>query len=285
MRRLIVTADDFGLAEPVNDAVERGHCEGILTTASLMVAAPATEDAVARAKRLPELRVGLHLVLVNGEPVLPPDRVPLLVDRDGRFPSDLFAAGVRTFFTPGIRAQLEAEIRAQFERFRSFGLRLDHVNAQNHFHVHPTVLTALLRVGREFGMRAVRVPYEPFAPSWRAMHTQPGARLAAGALVGPWAALMRARLRAAGVACNDYVFGMHDTGHMTRDRVQRYLAQLPDGVTELYLHPATHRWPEAFPASYDFAGEFQALVDPGVKHAVQTSGAQFVSFSELAHAR
>ena len=284
MRQLIVTADDFGLAVPVNEAIERGHREGILSTTSLMVAAPATDDAVTRAHRLPSLRVGLHVVLVNGRPKLPPEVVPDLVDRAGNFPSDLFAAGVRYFFTPGIRKQLEAEIRAQFEAFRKTGLPLDHVNAQNHFHVHPTVLSLIVKVGREYGVRAIRIPREPFLPSWRAMRTAGSARFANAVFLAPWLALMRRRLHAAGIATNDYVFGMNDTGHMTAVRVRAFLQHLPDGVSELYVHPATHTWPEAFPPDYDFAGEFAALIDDGVVRTVRQSGIEPVTFTELAAA-
>ena len=71
MKRLIVTADDFGAAREVNEAVESAHRGGVLTAASMMVAAPAAADAVARARRMPALRVGLHVVLVEGRPVLP----------------------------------------------------------------------------------------------------------------------------------------------------------------------------------------------------------------------
>lgn len=284
MRQLIVTADDFGLAAAVNEAIERGHREGILSTTSLMVAAPATADAVERARRLPGLRVGLHVVLVNGRPKLPPEQVPLLVDNRGMFESDLFRAGVRYFFTPGIREQLEAEIRAQFEAFASTGLPLDHVNAQNHLHVHPTILSLILKVGRRYGVRAIRIPREPFLPSWRAMRTHGAARFANSAFLLPWLSLMRLRLRAAGIATNDYVFGMIDTGHMTPERVRRYLRNLPSGVSELYVHPATHTWPEAFPPDYDFAGEFASLIDPHVIEQLQSSGVQRVTFTELAAA-
>lgn len=279
-----MTADDFGLSPEVNEAVERGHREGILSATSLMVAAPATQDAVERARRTPTLRVGLHVVLVNGRPLLPPERVPDLVDGQGCLPSDLFAAGVRYFFKPGIRKQLEAEIRAQFQAFAQTGLPLDHVNAQNHLHVHPTVLSLILKVGREYGVRAIRIPFEPFAPSWRAMRTARGARFANAAFLAPWLALMRARLNAAGIATNDYVFGMNDTGHMTAPRVRAFLENLPEGTTELYVHPATQTWPEAFPPDYDFAGEFNALIDADVVRTLRESGIRPVSFTELAAA-
>ena len=284
MRQLIVTADDFGLALAVNEAIERGHREGILSTTSLMVAAPATGDAVQRARRLPQLRVGLHVVLVNGRPKLPPEQVPLLVDDRGMFESDLLRAGVRYFFTPGVRKQLEDEIRAQFQAFAATGLPLDHVNAQNHLHVHPTVLSLILKVGREFGVRAIRIPKEPFLPSWRAMRTHGAARFANWAFLLPWLSLMRLRLRLAGIATNDYVFGMIDTGHMTPERVRCYLENLPSGVSELYVHPATHTWPEAFPPDYDFAGEFASLIDPRVIAQLASSDVRRVTFTELAAA-
>ena len=98
MKRLIVTADDFGLSNPVNEAVELAHTRGILTAASLMVTAPAAADAVTRARRLPELGVGLHLVFVDGIPALPPTQIPDLVGKDGRFHRDPTRFGVRLFF-------------------------------------------------------------------------------------------------------------------------------------------------------------------------------------------
>ncbi len=282
VRRLIVTADDFGLAVPVNEAVEQAHVRGILSTASLMVAAPQTADAVARARRLPNLRVGLHIVLVNGRPALPPSRVPALVDATGCFSSDLFAAGVRYFFKPGIRAQLEAEIREQFRLFAETGLPLDHANAQNHMHVHPTILSLIIKAGRDFGLKAIRVPYEPFGPAWRATRTHFGARLMQSVSLAPWMSLMRGRVRAAGFSANDYVFGMIDTGRMNANLVERYIAALPAGISEIYSHPATAPFDSADPPGADYAGEFAALVDPAVIARLRNSDIRQTTFSELA---
>jgi len=283
VRRLIVTADDFGLAVQVNEAVEQAHVHGILSTASLMVAAPQTADAVMRAHRLPGLRVGLHVVLVNGRPALPPARVPGLVDARGRFSSNLFEAGVQYFFKPGIRAQLEAEIREQFRLFAETELALDHANAQNHMHVHPTILSLIMKVGRDFGLRAIRVPYEPFGPAWRATRTHFRARWMQSASLAPWMALMKRRVRAAGFAANDYVFGMIDTGHMNAVLIEKYIAALPPGVSEIYSHPATARFDSADPPDADYGGEFAALIDPRVLERLRGSDVRLVTFSELAH--
>jgi hopanoid biosynthesis associated protein HpnK len=271
VKRLIVNADDFGAAPEVNEAVERAHRDGVLRSASLMVGAPAAADAIERARRLPKLAVGLHVVLVHGRPLLPPDRVPDLVDERGEFLTDLVRAGFRFFFRPAARAQLAAEIRAQFERFAQTGLTLDHADAQSHMHVHPTVFGLILKIGREHGLRAVRIPREPFG----------GTRS-----IEFWLALMRLRARRAGIACNDYAFGVNEAGALTEERVLQILARLPDGVTEIFLHPATAAFAGADRGTERFrwTDELAALNSPRVRDAITRNGIERVTYGELASA-
>jgi chitin disaccharide deacetylase len=281
---LILNADDFGISPEVNEAVERAHRDGVLRAASLMVAAPAFDDAVARARRMPDLGVGLHVVLVNGRSVLPPERIPDLVNERGEFLTDLVQAGFRFFFRPGVRRQLEAEIRAQFERFAATGLTLDHVDAQCHMHVHPTIFRLLLKLGREFGTRGIRIPREPFGLSYRAAGDGWRKRMGNSALTEPWLALMRVRARRAGVVCNDYAFGVNDPGAMTEARVVKLLDGLPDGVTEMFFHPATGAFDGADAGTENFlwAEELAALTGSNVRQAIQRNGIRSVTFGELA---
>jgi hopanoid biosynthesis associated protein HpnK len=283
MKRLIVTGDDFGLAVPVNEAIEAGHRDGILTTASLMVSGEAAADAVERGRRLPTLRVGLHLVLVKGRPVLPPEDVPDLVEENGEFGTRLVRAGFRFFVLPAVRRQLEAEVRAQFAAFRQTGLPLDHVNGHSHMHLHPTVTALIIGVGREFGLRAVRVPREPPIASWKAAGAGLVPRLQPAVLLAPWVALLRRRLRHAGLRANDHIFGMNDSGRMDVDLVRRILERLPDGVTEIYVHPATRRSSQIdrdMPG-YRNEAELEALTSPTVRGALDASGARRIAFSDL----
>ena len=120
-----------------------------------MVGAPAAADAVVRAHRLPSLRVGLHLVLVRGRPVLPPEQIPALVGPDGAFSNHLLIAGCRYCFSAAARRQLAAEIRAQFERFRATGLPLDHANAHHHLQLHPTILGLMIAIGQRYRLPAI----------------------------------------------------------------------------------------------------------------------------------
>src|SRR3978361_2062017 len=156
MKSVLVSADDFGLSEAVNEGIEQAHRDGILQAASLMVAGAAADDAVRRARTMPGLRVGLHLVVIEGPAMLPLADIPDLVDARGQFPSDQLALGVRYYFRPDVRRQLAAEIRAQFCAFAATGLVLDHANAHKHMHLHPTVGAMLIGIGQEFGLRRGR---------------------------------------------------------------------------------------------------------------------------------
>ena len=267
LKRLIITADDYGTSLPVNKAVENAHKKGILTSTSLMVGGQFAKDAIIRTKKLPKLRVGLHIVVVRGSSLLSPETIPDLVDKDGYFDRNLVRAGFRYFFIPRVRKQLAAEIRAQFEAFQKTGLSLDHVNAHNHMQIHPTVLNLIIRIGKEFGLSAIRVPYEPRY----------------GTFLLPWIKLMKRKAKKAKLQFNDFIFGIHDTGRMNIDCLVRLINSLPDGDSEILMHPATGPSdgiePEAI--NYQFEAEYKALIDPVVKDIITRTGVKLISFCDL----
>ncbi len=281
-RRLIVTADDFGAAAEINEAVERGHREGCLTAASLMVTGRAVADAVERARRLPGLGVGLHLVLVEGTPALPPEQLPDLVGPDGRFRTDMARMGADIFFCPAARRQLRAEIGAQFAAFAQTGLPLDHVNAHKHFHLHPTIAALVIDIGRAHGMKAVRAPIEPIAIV-RAV--EPARHDGAMKVADLWARMLRRRLRAAGMIVPDQVFGLAWSGAVTAQRLAGLIDHLPPGITEIYAHPGTTDDFAGHAPGYRYVDEFAALIDGDVKLAVERSGAGLARFADLDAAR
>lgn len=283
MKKLIVTGDDFGLSPAVNEAIEETHGHGVLTTASLMVGAKAAGDAVDRARSLRSLRVGLHLVLVDGTPVSPPQTIPDLVEKNGEFSTHLVRAGFNFFFRPGVRQQLESEIRAQFQAFRETGLALDHVNCHNHMQLHPTIGSLILKVGRDYGLKAMRYPYEPVLPSWRASRKALAQKWVSRLFLWPWLALLKNRLHRARVLSNHYIFGMNDSGGMNLDLVLRFLRHLPSGITEIYFHPASRPCAEMDRTMKDYAyqEEFRALKSPALRQALLASDIRCTGYSDL----
>ena len=235
------------------------------TPARLWGGAPAAADAVARARRLPQLRVGLHLVVVEGAATLPHGQAAPLTDpATNWFPSNQVALGVRYFVSPAARRALASETRAQFEAFAATGLPLDHANAHKHMHLHPTVAGALIRIGRDFGLPAVRVPSEPALPG-----------LAANPALRHWSRFLRARVRAAGLRCTDHCFGLAWSGRMTAARVGSLLRHLPAGSSEIYFHPAIGRdgTLDRLMPDYGHEAELAALLDAGVLRALDGRGA------------
>jgi hopanoid biosynthesis associated protein HpnK len=275
---VIITADDFGAATEINDAVERGHVQGCLTAASLMVTGAAVDDAVARAKRLPGLGVGLHLVLVEGTPALPPDLIPDLTTPTGQFRTDMARAGMDMFFRRRVRAQLRAEIAAQFARFSDTGLILDHVNAHKHFHLHPTIASLMLEIGRQHGLKASRAPTEPAAII---NAVEPTRRDLTVRVADLWARRLRAQFRRAGVTMADHVFGLAWSGAMTADRMAALIPLLPPGISEIYFHPATR---DDFPGhvpGYRYADELSALTAPAVQSAIRNNNVRLAKLGDV----
>jgi hopanoid biosynthesis associated protein HpnK len=266
-KKLIITADDFGLSLPVNEAVESAHRDGVLSAASLMVGASEMGDAVERARKLPTLGVGLHVTLLDGRPVLPPEKVPGLVMAQGRFPDDPIRFGVALYASAKLRRQANAEIEAQFDRFGGTGLVMDHINGHQHFHLHPVVLEAIARLAPRFGHPPLRLPVEPFGASFDANRDRMLGRFSGWLFYSLQARRIKRRLMKEGLMSNDHVFGLNDGGAMTESRVLRLLEHLPQGVSEIYCHPATRRWegPDTLPASYQPEAELDALLSPAVK--------------------
>jgi hopanoid biosynthesis associated protein HpnK len=271
-KKLITVADDFGLSPLVNQAVEQAARDGILTSASLMVGAPFAADAVARARSLGgQLKVGLHLVVVQGAPISDADIISDLLTDAGEFPSDQVTMGFRYAFSPRVRRQLAAEIRAQFAAFAATGLELDHANSHKHMHLHPVVGAMMLDIGKAFGLRAVRVPAEPAIPG------------VAGGFGGralyEWSRLFRWQARRAGMRTNDFMLGLAASGHMGPALVQGLLDRLPAGVTEMYFHPAIGRdeiLARHMP-DYEHANEFAALMQSRIP-----ADASLTTYSALA---
>ena len=239
--------------------MELAHRQGILSAASLMVAGAAAADAVERARHLPNLQIGLHLVMVEGKPTLPPGRVPDLVDASGHLRKDLTRFGFDICARPSVRAQLKAEIEAQFRAYQKTGLALDHVNGHKHFHLHPAVASEVIAIGQRYGMRALRIPRERATVL---AQIEPGTRGPASERFLAWWLSLRARR--AGLRAPDQVFGLAWSGAMSPSRVSGLLRHLGPGTTEIYLHPATRDEFAGSAAGYRYADELAALIDPEI---------------------
>lgn len=282
-RRLVVTGDDFGAAPEVNAGIVRAHREGILTATSLMVTGAAAGEAVALARENPRLAVGLHLVLAQGRPAAD---VPHLVTRRGTFRDQPITTALRyawAVVSGRGRGDLRREVEAQLAAFAATGLPLAHLDGHLNMHLHPMVLPILLELAPRHGIRAMRLSREALGPALRHDPRHLVRKLFEGTAFGALAAWARPRLRAAGIATADRVYGMHQTGHVDEAYVLALVADLPEGVSELYCHPSEGVAATMAPyqRGYDHAGEVAALTSPRVREAVKAAGVELASYATL----
>jgi hopanoid biosynthesis associated protein HpnK len=235
--QLIVNADDFGLTAGVNRAIVELHGLGLVTSASLMARASATEEAIELAQSIPALGVGCHIVLVDGEPVLPPHQIPTLVDsQTGCFPSSLNPFLARLFAGRIRSAEIEAETGAQIDFLQQRGVRVTHIDTHKHTHVLPAVLRPVLRAARARGIRAIRNPFEP---EWaiRATHGAPWLRIAQIAGLRWLEPICRRILDSEGFVTSSGTIAVAGTGVLDADTLRSLLQSLPAGTWELVTHP------------------------------------------------
>jgi hopanoid biosynthesis associated protein HpnK len=235
--RLILNADDFGLTAGVNCAILELHRAGLLTSATLMARAAATEEAIELARATPSLGVGCHVVLVDGEPVLYAKESPALVDpRTGRFYPGLGGFLLRLFTGRIQSREIEAEAAAQIALLQSRGLRLTHIDTHKHTHLFPAVLRPVLRAAKAAGIHAVRNPFEP-AWSRRATPGAPWIRRTEVSLLSLLEPAFRRIVAEEGFTTTDGAIGVLATGTLNSATITSLLHELPAGNWELVTHP------------------------------------------------
>lgn len=280
---LIINADDFGRSTEINRAVIRAHREGILNSASLMIAGPAVDEAIELARQNPTLAVGLHLVVVDGPAILPATRIPHLVDSAGQFPNQPVRLGLRYALSKVARRELRDEITWQFQRFAATGLPLSHVDGHQHMHMHPTVFDLMLPLARRFGAKRIRIVRDDLRLALRYDTRHWMTKAISASIFAGLAYRCRHRCvasdSATGGAKRDDVanlfpsttartYGFFQSGNMTEAYVQLVLQQLQDSA-EIYFHPTEGpRLDELGPNP----GDFQTLLSQEIQEAIKAKG-------------
>ena len=273
-RLLVVTADDLGLTAGVNEAVRRGHVDGVVTATSLLAVGTAFDDAARVLRDHPTLEVGAHLALVGEDPPLLSAReVPTLVDRDGRFP-----LGYRTVVARGLAGRVDPddvrrELAAQLERVRGVGLPVTHVDTHQHTHLWPVVGRVVTELALAAGIPAVRLPRS------RAVGVT-------GVGVGVLGRGLRRRLERAGLTTTDDYAGLDEAGAMDEDRLVatlRAAAARGARTLEVNTHPGVADDPHTarFAWGYRWADELAALTSARTRAAVEACGYRLTGFAGL----
>lgn len=276
MKRLIVNADDFGMANAVDLGIIEGHREGIITSASILTCGESAGHAARLAAENPALGVGVHLCLTGMRPVLDAANIPTIT-KDGRLLPSPLAFMSRLFFGLVDKAEIKAELSAQVRRAVELGITPTHLDGHQHLHVMPGVFPIVVEIASEFGIRAVRFPVGPST----------GGMSPASALEKVFleylAGSQEKHIASSGIARPDRFYGLAQTGRLTADDVVRIINGLPDGTSELMCHPGIRDDAAAEMLGWGngWQTELDAVTDRAVRSAVENCGVELVNFGGL----
>lgn len=282
MKYLIINADDFGLHEQINKGIIKGYQEGIITSTSIMPTAPAFEEAVELAKENPELGIGIHLTLCTCvHSCLDRQKVSSLLGDDGCFlPS--YVNFAKRYYTGGINgSELEAELRAQFEKALSSGLNITHVDSHQHTHMLPGINALVIKLCKEYNVERVRVPKEGY-------FFDGGYKVGIGRKIGRaglsfCADIARPLVRKAGLKTTDHFFGMLAGCNLNTMLVGNIINALPEGTSELMTHPGLSQaiLSKSLPWDLHWEDELAASLSAKNKRLLEINHVTLTNFGRL----
>lgn len=280
VKRLIVNADDLGLHSLVNRAIFRAHREGIVTSTTILAGGAAFNEAVSGLTQHPDLGVGLHLCLVEQRPVSAPEKIPSLVDAEGR----LFASHavfIRKYLLRKISlADVRVELEAQAEKAANSGLILTHYDSHQHLHLLPGVASLVVEIGKKFGINRVRISADD---AWAGLASTSWKRRLQGRLVSKLAAKRRRQFAQSGLISTDRFVGFSRGGCLFKSDWLGLIPKLHPGVTEIMVHPGENNVTLDSSTGWDYhwEEELEALIDPEIKSLLKEHGVQLINFGDL----
>ena len=279
MLRLVVNADDFGLTQGINNGIVAAHRKGILTSASMMACGKAFDHAIDLLSSVPQLDLGVHLTLVEENPIEDCNRIPSLVTTDGNFKPSA-ASFTRDYFRGRINPrEVILEFESQIKKLAAAGISISHIDSHQHIHMLPGIFRIVTKIAWAHHIPIIRVPYERIK----------GYMLRRPAMVPRLVQLMvlnyfcrRANLDKR--VTTDHFVGFFHSGRLTTNALKLLLSGLPDtGYCELICHPGWQDQKSPYRHwNYTWDKEFEALTDPDIKMMIKTNQIDLSSFSALA---
>ncbi len=278
-QKILVNADDFGRHRLINRAVAEAVENGILRSATLMPGGAAFDDAVEIARTHPALGVGIHLTLVNGNPVSAPEDIPTLVDETGCF-YDNHGIFVKRYFAGKVsKEDIRRELFAQVRKMEKTGLALTHIDSHQHMHMLPGVIDIALDAAKSIGLSATRISKSPLFTGFSGNPAQLVGR------AGLWtlSSLAKRRAKAACFRMPDHFAGIVAGVAVTEAHLRHIIEHVQSGTTEIMMHPGTDNeiliketaW------DHDFEAEFAAMTSKEIMEILEKQGIETVSYREI----
>jgi len=276
-KQLIVNADDYGRTSGIVQGILQAHREGIVTSTTVMMNMPGMETSLRLALQEPGLGLGVHLVFTTWKPLLPPREVPSLVDPDGFFwRTDAWYSRLDNINF----AELWAEWQAQIALFRDVAGEPDHLDCHHFLHLYPPIFEVYLKLARHEAVPA-RVPFEALTPN-----DEDSITIGKDLGLSPEVVTLilnadRDLLREQLVPHPDhFIGGFYGEDNLRVERLLEILDAIPEGVSELMVHPglADEELSSASSYSWQREREVKILCHPDIQERLGDSGIVLVNY-------
>ncbi|MGB8226066.1 MAG: ChbG/HpnK family deacetylase [Sedimentisphaerales bacterium] len=288
IRKLIINADDFGLCKGVNKAVIEAHTTGVLTSATIMANMPASDEAIALAKKTPTLGVGVHLNVIEGKPLSSDSIIEPLLDGSGEFKYSAYKLAFKSFLNKKILKAIEVELAEQISSIIKKGIKPTHLDSHKHFHCFPPVYRIVCSLAADFGIGAIRWPWEPATvclSDWPPVEFGDKARAFLARQMALSCQRLDSRLASlggrSGFIKNDIFFGIAHTGRINDAFWSELCKTQFLGVAEVMTHPG---YPEGLNKTRLVGQrkvELKWLCEPAIKQLLAEADIKLIHYGNI----
>lgn len=277
MKCLIVSADDFGFHNALNEGIVKAFVNGIVTCINIMPSGDSFENALELIKKNCITEIGAHLSLTQTRPLSEYSKVSTLITSAGKFNENY-----KKFFSKFISGKIDItqvyfELRKQMEILNTTGLRITNLNSHENIHMIPSILNLFVRLAKEFKVKAIRFPHRD-----KSFHYDIN-MIYKKLVLSFFERRMRKILIASDVVSPDHFFGFFDSGKMNENSILQMIESLGEGTTELICHPGM--LDQQLTRRYRFykncESELQALISPHIKKLLADKEIKLVSYSNF----
>ncbi len=281
MKYLIVNADDYGLDECINQAVILAYRQGIVTSTTILANGDAFHSGIKSLRENSGLGVGVHLTLVNGNPLSRPEEIPTLINGEGKF-FNSYQEFIPRFLSGKIKLkEIRTEWAKQISRVREQGIPIDHLDSHQHLHVFPGINQVTAELAGEFGIGRIRLPREKLI-FYGGTVPAPGRLLARNAL-SCVSGLSKPCFSKQCLLMPEHFYGMLWGGHLNQAKLKTIVRHLPEGVSEIMTHPGLsgETLERKFPWGYQWEAELAALTSMEVRAMIDQQKTKLIPYEAL----
>lgn len=278
MKRLIVSADDFGMAKGINEGIAMACKDGIVTNINVMPAGDAFYDCLTRLKNIGPAEIGAHLALTQISPLASPGRIPTLLNKDGCFHKNYKSFFLKLFLGKIKREEIYAELKSQMDRLKAVGIPVTNLSSHEHVHLYPEILEIFIALAKEYDIPAIRYVHRDVMAGPVGFK-----KLYKKAVLAFFERGSGRMIKKSGLKYTDNFMGLLDSGNLEEETLINMFKIMPCGTTELVAHPGLLS-PEVLDRCVFHERcetDLASLISGRVKKFIGDNGIELINFSAL----